>query len=76
MKSGDKIRVEGYADKLGIDSYGDIYVSTEGTLVETPRKYAKKVLVTLDSIDGEGGATVLVFKKYVKPLEERSNESE
>lgn len=75
MKRGDKIRVDGFADELGIDDYGGVYVSTEGILVETPRKYAKKVLVTLDNIDGEGNVTVLVFKRYVKPLEELKNES-
>lgn len=70
MKSGDRIKVEGYANELGIKDYGDVYVSTEGTLVETPRKYAKKVLVTLDSIDGEGGVTALVFTRYIKPCTE------
>lgn len=75
MKSGDKIRVDGFADELGINGYGGVYISTNGVIAVTPRKYAKKVLVTLDSIDGEGGATVLVFKRYIKPLEELKNES-
>lgn len=70
MKSGDRIKVEGYANELGVKDYGDIYISTEGTLAETPRKYAKKVLVTLDSIDGEGDVTVLLFTRYIKPCME------
>lgn len=62
MKAGDRIKVDGYADELGIKDYGCVRVVTEGTLVETPKKYSKKVLVTLDSIDGEGNTTVLCFR--------------
>lgn len=63
MKAGDKIKVDGYADELGIKDYGCVRVVSDGVVIETPRKYSKKVLVTLDSIDGEGNATVLCFRR-------------
>lgn len=67
MKTGDKIKVDGYADELGIEDYGCVRVVSDGIVVVTPSKYSKKVLVTLDSIDGEGNATVLCFRnKLIK----------
>ena len=63
MKAGDKIKVDGYADELGIKDYGCVRVVSDGIVIETPKKYSKKVLVTLDSIDGEGNATVLCFRR-------------
>ena len=63
MKAGDKIKVDGYADDLGIKDYGCVRVVSDGIVIETPKKYSKKVLVTLDSIDGEGNATVLCFRR-------------
>ncbi len=67
MKAGDKIKVDGYADELGIEDYGCVRVVSDGIVVVTPSKYSKKVLVTLDSIDGEGNATVLCFRnKLIK----------
>ncbi len=62
MQAGDKIKVDGYADELGIKDYGCVRVVTDGVVVNTPKKYSKKVLVTLDSIDGEGNVTVLCFR--------------
>lgn len=63
MKAGDKIKVDGYADELGIKDYGCVRVVSDGIVIETPKKYSKKVLVTLDCIDGEGNATVLCFRR-------------
>lgn len=68
MKEGDIVRIDGYADELGIEDYGRVRVITHGVIEVTPLKYSKKVLVTLDCIDGEGGVTVRVFKNKLRKL--------
>lgn len=68
MKEGDIVRIDGYADELGIEDYGRVRVITHGVIEATPQKYSKKVLVTLDCIDGEGGVTVRVFKNKLRKL--------
>lgn len=68
MQVGDKVKVDGYADELGIKDYGAVRVVLHGTIADTPRKYSKKVLVTLDSIDGEGNVTVLCFRNKITIL--------
>lgn len=61
---GARIRVSGDSAELWLTDY-NVRVNTEGTVVETPKKTAKKILVTLDSIDGEQNACVLVHKGKV-----------
>lgn len=68
LKEGDRISVSGYADELGLKDYGAVSVETNGTVTMTPPKYAKKILVTLDSIDGEGNVTVLLYRKHIQPI--------
>jgi hypothetical protein len=68
MQAGDKVKVDGYADELGIKDYGTVRVVSYGIIADTPRKYSKKVLVTLDSIDGEGNVTVLCFRNKITLL--------
>ena len=53
---------------LGIKDYGTVRVVSYGIIADTPRKYSKKVLVTLDSIDGEGNVTVLCFRNKITLL--------
>lgn len=65
LTAGERIRVSGYADELGIADYGSVRIACDGIVAETPRKYAKKVLVTLDDIAGDGNVTVLMFKRKV-----------
>ncbi len=62
MKENDKVFVSGATDELWIKDYGCISISSNGILLETPKKSAKKVLVMLDYIDGERNVTVLVRK--------------
>lgn len=68
MQEGDIVRIDGYADELGIEDYGCVRVITDGVIEATPKKYSKKVLVTLDCIDGEGGVTVRVFRNKLRKL--------
>lgn len=65
LTEGERIKVSGYADELGIADYDSVRIACDGTVAETPRKYAKKVLVTLDDIAGDGNVTVLMFKRKV-----------
>lgn len=65
FKVGDRIEVSGYSDELWIEGY-HVSVSTEGTVEETPSKNAKKILVTLDSIDGEGNVCVYIRRSKVR----------
>ena len=67
MKKGDRVYVSGNSDELWIEDY-DVNVSTDATVEETPGKYAKKVLLTLDSIDGEGNVCCYVRRSKIEPL--------
>lgn len=69
MKKGDRVFVSGYCDELWIEDY-HVSVSTEATVEETPSTYAKKVLLTLDSIDGEGNVCCMVRKSKIILMEE------
>lgn len=68
MQAGDRIKVDGYADELGIEDYGCVKVVSNGIVAMTPKKYSKKVLVTLENIDGDGNATVLCFRNKLMKL--------
>ena len=50
---GDIIYVSGDSKQLWIEDY-NVNVDTTGIVAETPSKNAKKVLVILDTIDGDG----------------------
>ena len=52
MKQGDRIYINGDSKELWIEDY-NVRVSTNATIEEIPKKNAKKILVTLDWIDGE-----------------------
>lgn len=67
MKKGDRVLVSGDSCDLWIEDY-NVSVSTEATVKETPSKYAKKVLLVLDSIDGEDIVCCLVRKSKIKVL--------
>lgn len=64
MKENDKVWVNGDSVVLGIKDY-NVRVDTLGTIIETPRKYAKKVLVSLDEIDGDHNVACLVYKSKI-----------
>ncbi len=68
FKKGQRIKVDGFTDELWIEGY-HVRVCSEGTVVERTRPKDKKVLVMLDEIDGEGGATVRIRKSKVRPAD-------
>jgi hypothetical protein len=69
MKQGNRVYISGDSAELWIHDY-DVRVSTEATVEETPKKNAKKVLLTLDSIDGENNVNVYVRKSKVRLVSE------
>lgn len=66
MKQGDRVYISGDSAELWIEDY-NVRVSTNATVVETPEKNAKKVLVTLDLIDGECNVCCRVRRSKIKP---------
>lgn len=67
MKQGDRVCVSGSAVELWIEDY-NVRVSTGATVEEAPKKYAKKVLLTLDEIDGELNVCCTVRRSKIKPI--------
>lgn len=61
---GGRIRVSGDSAELWLKDY-NVRVDTEGTVMRTPKKTDKKMLVTLDYIDGEQNVCVMVRKSKV-----------
>ena len=59
LTKGDKVLVEGDSAELWISDY-NIRVSSYATVEQTPRVRDKKVLVTIDNIDGDSKVTVYV----------------
>ena len=64
LKVGDRVRISGYSDELWIEDY-HVNVDTDATVMETPGKNAKKILLTLDSIDGVGNVCCMVRRSKV-----------
>ena len=67
LKEGDIVRISGDSSELWIADY-NTRVSTYGTIAETPRPNAKKVLVTLDLIDGDKNVCVSIRRSRLLPL--------
>lgn len=65
MKQGDRVHINGDTSELWIADY-NVRVSTGATVEETPEKYAKKVLLTLDSIDGETNVSCYVRRSKIR----------
>ena len=55
----DRFRVSGDSADLWLNDY-NVRVDTEGTILEDRIKGQKKILVTLDYIDGESNVTVCI----------------
>ncbi len=64
MKQGDRVWVSGDSAELWIDNY-NVRVDTGATVESTPTSQAKKVLLTLDRIDGEPNVCCLVRKSRI-----------
>jgi hypothetical protein len=65
MKQGDTVYICGDSSELWITDY-NVRVSTNAVVEETPKKHARKVLVTLDRIDGEPNVCCLVRRSKIK----------
>ena len=66
MEQGDRVYISGDSAELWIEDY-NVRVSTNATVLETPEKNEKKVLVVLDSIDGECNVCCMVRRSKIKP---------
>lgn len=64
FKSGQRIKVDGYSDELWINEY-HVRVCSEATVEEDTKPRDKKVLVTIDNIDGDKGVTVSIRKSKI-----------
>lgn len=64
MEYGDRVWVAGDSAELWIEDY-NVRVDTGATVEEEPTPSAKKVLLTLDSIDGDQNVCCLVRKSMV-----------
>lgn len=64
FKAGQKVEVDGYTDELWIQDY-HVRVCSKGVVVEDTKTYDKKVLITLDDIDGDSNVTVSIRKSKV-----------
>ena len=67
MKQGDRVYVSGDSAELWIEDY-NVRVSTTAIVEETPKKNAKKVMLTLDWIDGESNVCCMVRRSKIKPM--------
>lgn len=67
MKLGDRVWVSGDSAELWIDDY-NVRVATAATVVEEPAKNAKKILLILDSIDGDVNVCCRVRKNKVTQM--------
>ena len=67
LKEGDLVWIEGDAAELWIKDY-DIRVTTLGTVVATPGPHDKKVLVSIEFIDGDDKADVMIRRSRLHPV--------
>ena len=67
MKLGDRVWVSGDSAELWIDDY-NVRVATAATIVEEPAPNTKKILLILDSIDGDVNAGCRVRKNKVTQM--------
>lgn len=65
MKQGDRVHINGDASDLWIADY-NVRVSTEATVEETPSKNAKKILLTLDNVDGDSNVSCYVRRSKIR----------
>jgi len=67
LTKGARVRVSGDSSDLWIEDY-NVRVSTEATVEEDVRGPARKVLVTLDSIDGDNNVLTRVRRSRLLPV--------
>ena len=70
MKQGERVWISGDSGELWIKDY-NVRVNTGATVEEVPSPRAKKILLTLDQIDGD--CHVLCYVRKSKAAMYRSN---
>lgn len=68
LQVGDRVEISGYTDELWIEDY-HVRVSSGATVEETPGRYDKKVLVTIDEIDGDRNVCIRVRRSKIQHAE-------
>lgn len=67
LKKNQVISISGDSKELGIEDY-NVWVNTLATVLENQvNNYQKKILVTLDNIDGDSNVCTRVFIKKIAP---------
>lgn len=75
LKKNQVISISGDSKKLGIEDY-NVRVNTLATVLENQvNNYQKKILVTLNNIDGDSNVCTRVFIKKIAPLPKYFDES-
>ena len=69
IQRGSKVRLSGDSADLWIADY-NVRVDSLATVEEDPQKYAKKLMVTIDSIDGDHNVLAYVRRSRAIPAEE------
>ena len=69
IQKGSKVRLSGDSADLWIADY-NVRVDSLATVEEDPKKGAKKLLVTIDSIDGDQNVLAYVRRSRAIPAEE------
>lgn len=67
LKEGDRVFLSGDSSEFWLSDY-NVRVCSPGTVAETPAAASKKVLVTIDSIDGESNVCAYVRKSKLKAV--------
>lgn len=67
LQEGDRVSVSGDAAELWLQDY-NVRVSTQATVIDTPSPRDKKVLVSLDEIDGHQNVWCMIRKSKVTKL--------
>jgi hypothetical protein len=74
LKKNQVISISGDSKELGIEDY-NVRVNTLATVLENQvDNYQKKILVTLNNIDGDSNVCTRVFIKRITPLEKYFDE--
>lgn len=67
IKQGSRVMVCGDSAELWIRDY-NVRVLSEATVEETPSKNAKKVLLTIDRIDGDSNVSCYVRRSKIRSI--------
>lgn len=69
IQKGSRVRISGDSADLWIADY-NVRVDSLATVEENPKKGAKKLLVTINSIDGDLNVLAYVRRSRAIPVEE------